>query len=51
LIVDDDISVRNYLKKLLNGVFISIQEASDGFEAGIKMIQFQPKLMMKNRQY
>jgi len=46
LIVDDDVGVRAYLKKVLNGFFISIEEAADGFEAGIKMIQFQPDLLI-----
>jgi excisionase family DNA binding protein len=46
LIVDDDSSVRNYLKKVLSGIFIDIDIASDGFEAGKKLIQFKPDLMI-----
>jgi len=43
---DDDESVRNYLKKILSGIFIDISFAEDGFEAGKKLIQFEPDLMI-----
>jgi excisionase family DNA binding protein len=46
LIVDDDSSVQNYLKEILSGIFIDIDIASDGFEAGKKLIQFIPDLMI-----
>lgn len=46
LIVDDDADVRNYLKKILSGIFIDIETVSDGFEAGKKLIQFQPRLVI-----
>ena len=46
LIVDDDISVQTYLKKMLSGIFIDIEVASDGFQAGIKLIQFKPDLIL-----
>jgi len=46
LIVDDDISVQTYLKKLLGGIFIDIEVASDGFQAGMKLIQFKPDLIL-----
>lgn len=46
LIVDDDVRVRNYLKKILGGVFTDIEEAMDGFDAGKKLIQFDPDLII-----
>ncbi len=46
LIVDDDESVRKYLKLILSGIFIDIEFAADGFEAGKKLIQYQPDLMI-----
>ncbi len=46
LIVDDDSSVRYYLKKILGGVLIDLCEATDGFDAGKKLIQFDPDLII-----
>ncbi|MCD4718681.1 MAG: response regulator [Desulfobacula sp.] len=46
LIVDDDIALQEYLKIVLSGVFIEIELASDGFEAGIKIIEFKPHLVI-----
>ncbi len=46
LIVDDDLGVRNYLKKVLSGIFIHLDFATDGFEAGKKIIQFNPELII-----
>ena len=46
LIVDDDVQIQNYLKKILDGVLIDIEFASDGFEAGKKLIQFKPDIMI-----
>ena len=45
LIVDDEESIRRYLDKLLNGPFLETQTASDGFEAGKKIVQFKPDLI------
>ncbi len=46
LVVDDDVQIRNFLKKILDGVLIDIEFASDGFEAGKKLIQFKPDIMI-----
>ncbi|MCP3872130.1 MAG: response regulator [Desulfobacteraceae bacterium] len=46
LIVDDDIGVQKYLTRLLKGILIDIEVASDGFQAGIKLIQFKPDLIL-----
>ncbi len=46
LIVDDDESVRNYLKKILGGLLIDTDFAVDGFDAGKKIIQYQPELII-----
>jgi excisionase family DNA binding protein len=46
LIVDDDITTQEYLTDLLNGIFTEVEIASDGFEAGIKIMEFQPHLII-----
>jgi len=46
LIVDDDSDVREYLKTVLSGILIDIDVAADGFEAGKKLIQFKPDLII-----
>ncbi len=46
LIVDDDISIQKYLNTLLKGPFMDIQVVSDGFEAGIKVMEFKPDLLV-----
>jgi excisionase family DNA binding protein len=46
LIVDDDIDIQEYLTMILSGIFTSIQVASDGFEAGIKVMEFKPHLVI-----
>jgi len=46
LIVDDDLGVQNYLIKILSGIFLDIEAVSDGFEAGMKIIQFKPDLIL-----
>lgn len=46
LIVDDEVSIQNYLRKILAGIFIDIEVASSGFEAGKKLILFQPDIMI-----
>ena len=45
-IVDDDIDIQEYLTMILSGIFTSIQVASDGFEAGIKVMEFKPHLII-----
>jgi len=46
LIVDDEISIQSYLNKILKGLLIDIDFASDGFEAGKKIIRFKPNLII-----
>lgn len=46
LIVDDDQQVRTLLKRLLTNVGWLVAQASDGFEAGRKVEQFKPHLML-----
>jgi excisionase family DNA binding protein len=46
LIIDDDTDVQTLLKAMLSGIFIEIQVASDGFEAGIKLLEFKPDLVI-----
>jgi len=46
LIADDDISIQKYLKKILSGILIELEFASDGFEAGKKLVQFHPDLII-----
>lgn len=46
LIVDDDDSVRNYLTLILKGTFVDVEYAADGFEAGKKLIQYKPDLVI-----
>lgn len=46
LIVDDEPKVQKYLNKMLSSNGYRIELASDGFEAGIKTIQFKPDLMI-----
>ena len=46
LIVDDEPKVRKYLNKMLSSNDYQIELASDGFEAGVKTIQFKPDLMI-----
>ncbi len=46
LIVDDDSLVQRQMKKILNGPLIEIETASDGFEAGIKVVSFKPHLVI-----
>lgn len=46
LIVDDDLHIQEYLGTILGGVFIEIAFASDGFEAGMKMMEFKPQLII-----
>ena len=46
LIIDDDIAVQKFLTKILSGLFTEIQVASDGFEAGIKLLEFKPSLVI-----
>jgi len=46
LIVDDDSRVQKYLHTMLSSNGYGIELASDGFEAGVKTIQFKPDLMI-----
>ncbi len=46
LIVDDDIGIQEYLMTLLSGIFTAIEVASDGFDAGIKVMEFKPHLII-----
>jgi excisionase family DNA binding protein len=46
LIVDDDPGIQKLLSKMLSYNGYQIELASDGFEAGIKTIQFKPDLMI-----
>lgn len=46
MIVDDDPSIQKLLSKMLSSNGYRIEVASDGFEAGIKTIQFKPDLMI-----
>ena len=46
LIVDDDTAIQNYLRDVLTGPFMEIEVASDGFEAGVKLMEFKPDLIL-----
>ena len=46
LIVDDDPSVQKLLTKMLSTNGFRAEVASDGFEAGVKTVQFKPDLMV-----
>lgn len=46
LIVDDDESIRILLESILKGIFVELDFAEDGFEAGKKLIQFKPDLII-----
>ncbi|MCP4673364.1 MAG: response regulator [Desulfobacula sp.] len=46
LIVDDDTGIQEYLKTILSGIFTDVEVASDGFEAGIKVMEFKPHLII-----
>jgi len=46
LVVDDDYLIQKYLKKLLKSHDFLIEFAKDGFDAGIKTIQFKPHLII-----
>ena len=46
LIVDDDTDVQNLLFKILSAEKYKTDVASDGFEAGIKVMQFKPDLII-----
>lgn len=46
LIVDDDPKIIKLLKKVLSGNGNELEHASDGFEAGIKTMKFQPHLVI-----
>ncbi len=46
LIVDDDVSIQRVLSKMLTDLKYETAVASDGFEAGIKVVQFKPDLII-----
>jgi CheY-like chemotaxis protein len=46
LIVDDDVTIQEYLKTILGGLFTQVEVVSDGFEAGIKVMEFKPHLII-----
>ena len=46
LIVDDDPKIQKLLNKMISTNGYQTEVASDGFEAGIKTIQFKPDLMI-----
>jgi len=46
LIVDDDSSIRRLLGEMLAREGYDLDYAGDGFEAGIKMVKFDPDLMI-----
>lgn len=46
MIVDDDTAIQKLLSKMLLSNGYQVENASDGFEAGVKTIQFKPDLMI-----
>ncbi len=48
LIVDDDVGLNSVVKSFLSSHInkVDIEQAFDGFEAGSKMIEFRPKIML-----
>jgi CheY-like chemotaxis protein len=46
LIVDDEEQIRNLLSAILSKEGYAIEEASDGFYAGVKVSQFKPDLII-----
>ena len=46
LIVDDEFAIRKLLTQILTGSGYLVEAASDGFDAGIKVAQFEPDLVI-----
>ena len=46
LIVDDDDAIRKLFSRILDREDIELAYASDGFEAGIKTVQFEPDIII-----
>jgi excisionase family DNA binding protein len=46
LVVDDDVSFEKYLRRLLTDWGYIVETCSDGFEAGIWVMKFQPDLLI-----
>ena len=46
LIVDDDPGIKKLLTKMLSRKHFEVETASDGFEAGIKVMEFKPGLII-----
>ena len=46
LVVDDDKSIQKYLDRMLTGGGYDVRTCSDGFEAGLWVMKFQPQLLI-----
>lgn len=46
LIVDDDAAIRHYLFQLLTSIGYFVTMAIDGFDAGVKVSEFKPELIL-----
>jgi len=46
LVVDDDQEIHKLIQEVLTGIGYEVETASDGFEAGIKTMRFQPHLVI-----
>jgi excisionase family DNA binding protein len=46
LLIDDDAAFRKFVRRALEGHPLEIQEASNGFEAGLKVVKFKPALLI-----
>lgn len=46
LIVDDDPSIRRYLRRALSAYDVDVEEAGNGFDAGMKINNFNPDLIL-----
>ncbi len=46
LIVDDDLNIQKLLTKMLSLYQYQAEAASDGFEAGLKVMEFKPDLII-----
>ncbi|MDA3788112.1 MAG: response regulator [Desulfobacula sp.] len=46
LIVDDDEQIHKWIKRIFDGIEFKLEFATDGFEAGQKILKFQPHLVI-----
>ncbi len=46
LIVDDDSAIGRYLSTWLTGLGVAVEIAKDGFDAGAKVVDFEPDIML-----